>query len=181
MTQNISASQAHEWLKSGEAILIDVREPDEFRAEHIAYGISCPLGSLGDILKDLEIPTERKVIFQCLKGMRGQKACDIYACHDGKCDSHYNIEGGILEWKATGFPVILAGGASDDAGAPKLSIMRQVQLIVGLLIFAAVILGFAGVGLGFMLAGIFGGLLAFAGLTGWCGLAMVLHMMPWNK
>ena len=87
-----------------------------------------------------------------------------------------NIEGGIQAWKEQGLPVISA-----ETKSAGLSIMRQVQIIVGFLVLASVFVGFSGVTNAFILAGIFGGALMFAGLTGWCGLAMLLAKMPWNK
>ena len=169
----IDARQASAWLSSGEAILVDVREPDEFRAEHIAAAASLPLASIGNLAGMLYAPPDRKIIFQCLKGGRGQQACDAVA---GRLPNGvYNLAGGITAWKAAGLPVV-----ADGAG-PRVSIFRQVQMIVGLLVLACVVAGFAGLTAGFVLAGLFGAALAFAGISGWCGLAMLLGRMPWNR
>lgn len=173
MTQNISPNQAYEWLKNGEAILIDVREPAEFESGHIAYASSVPLAELESMLAGFPLPPERKVIFQCLKGGRGAQACAVLGSR-ALPNPVFNIENGIQGWQAAGLPVI--GGA--PAG---LSVIRQVQIIVGALLMLMVFLGFAGLTLGFMIAGILGGALFFAGMTGWCGLAMLLQRMPWNK
>ncbi len=172
---NITPKQAFDWLSSGEAILIDVREPDEFKAEHIAYAISLPLGGVGELSNHLSIPKDRKVIFQCLKGARGQQACDIASGAALSGYDIYNIEGGIGAWKTHSLPVV---GSSSGAG---FSIFRQVQIIVGLLILSLILLGFTGLAVGFILAAILAGALAFAGITGFCGLAMLLNKMPWNR
>lgn len=172
--RNIPPQQAYDWLTSGEAILIDVREPDEFKAEHIAYALSLPLASVCDSFKQLQIPPTRKVIFQCLRGKRGEQACSIiHQNNDASCDI-YNINGGIEEWKKAGLPVIGSGGT-------KFSIFRQVQMIVGTLVLLSTLLGFGGHYWGFTIAGILGAALAFAGLSGWCGLAFLLSQAPWNK
>lgn len=172
-TRNISPQQAHEWLSSGEAILIDVREPDEFKAEHIACAASLPLANICNLLNQMHLPKGRKIIFQCLRGKRGEQACalvpEMNASHDV-----YNLEGGIDGWKNAGLPVVSSAGT-------RLSIFRQVQIIVGLLVLISVLLGYSGQIWGFAVAGFFGAALAFAGITGWCGLAMVLAWMPWNK
>ena len=47
MTATVSPRDAALWLASGEAVLIDVREPDEFRGEHIAAALSLPCGFRG--------------------------------------------------------------------------------------------------------------------------------------
>jgi hypothetical protein len=87
----------------------------------------------------------------------------------------FNLSGGIAAWREAGLPVI---GTSSSQGLP---IMRQVQLTVGTLVFGALLLGLAGWTLGFYLAAFFGFMLAFAGLTGWCGMALLLTRMPWNR
>lgn len=176
MTTTINVMTALEMIKGGDAVLIDVREPDEFKAQHIAYALSVPLSSLDKGFGSLDIPESKTILFQCLKGSRGQMACDRVQGL-GNCKNKIaNIEGGIEAWKQSGLPVI---GVS--AVPQKISIFRQVQMIIGFLIAALVLLGFSGVTFGFVLAGIFGAVLCVAGITGWCGLAIVLSKMPWNK
>jgi len=86
----------------------------------------------------------------------------------------YILGGGIEAWKAAGLPV------TRDAKAP-LELMRQVQIAAG----GLALLGFAlGVTInpGFhALSGLIGAGLLFAGATGWCGMAKLLALMPWNK
>jgi len=173
MTNTISPSDALAMIKSGDAILIDVREADEFKSEHIAYAISIPLSSIEAGFEMLDIPENTTILFQCLKGARGQMACERI---DGACKNKIlNITGGIEAWKTAKFPVINSG---NSAGIP---LIRQVHIAVGLLITVSVIVGFLGGEIGFILAGIFGMALLFAGITGWCGMAMLLAKMPWNK
>ncbi|CAN7422498.1 rhodanese-like domain-containing protein [Neorhizobium sp. LjRoot104] len=173
--RTVSATQAAEWLAAGDAILIDVREPEEFRAEHIAAAASLPLGSIADLRQVLTIPENRRIVVHCLKGGRGEQACreleNILPAHET-----YNLEGGITAWKQAGLPVV---GPAAGQGGP--SIFRQVQMIVGSLVLLCVALGFLGLTPAFALAGFFGFMLAFAGFSGWCGLALLLQRMPWNR
>lgn len=176
MTKIITVSDAVHKIKNGDAILIDVREPSEFKVEHIAYALSVPLSFLENGFQMLDIPKNKIILFQCLKGSRGQMACERIQGL-GLCENIImNIEGGIEAWKDSGLPVI-----RESTKPPKLSIMRQVQMIVGFLITFFVILGFTGVSFAFILAGIFGAALFLAGLTGWCGLGIMLSKMSWNK
>jgi rhodanese-related sulfurtransferase len=176
MTQVITVTQATDMIKNGEAVLIDVREADEFKSEHIAYALSVPLSNLEEGFKFLDIPKNKTILFQCLKGTRGQMACEriqgLKTCQNNIA----NIEGGIEAWKQKGLPVI--SSAVKQAG---ISIFRQVQIIIGFLVALMVFIGFTGMSLAFIVAGILGGALFVAGLTGWCGLAMLLSKMPWNK
>lgn len=175
MISNISPKQAHEWLSSGQAILIDVREDDEFGQEHIPYALSLPLSNLEDHFKTLALPKDKKILFQCLRGARGEKACVLINGQDSCSNEIHNIEGGITAWKEAKLPLI---GSIKKTG---LSLFRQVQIIVGGLVAFMVMLGFMGIGAAFAVAGLLGFALLFAGLSGWCGLAMLLSKMPWNN
>ncbi len=170
---SISPQEAHEWLKKGEAILVDVREPDEFASSHIIYAQSLPLSSIENHIKTLQLPENIKIITQCLSGKRGEKACILINSLNAR-HPVFNIEGGISSWQAAGLPTI-------GQRTPKFSIFRQVQMIVGGLILSLIIIGFWGLSLAFAIAGLFAGALMFAGITGWCGLALLLRQMPWNK
>lgn len=59
--------------------------------------------------------------------------------------------------------------------------MRQVQIAAGLLILVGAALGALAHPAFYGLAAFVGGGLLFAGATGWCGMAMLLKAMPWNK
>lgn len=171
----VSVTEAEKLIRNGEAVLVDVREPDEFKAEHIAYAMSVPLGSLEDGFQTLNIPENKTILFQCLKGSRGQMACNRIQ-NLGTCKNTIaNIEGGIEAWRKQGLPVITSGTSNQTV-----SIFRQVQIIIGFLIAFCVMIGFTVNNIGFGLAGILGLALFFAGVTGWCGLAMLLSKMPWN-
>ncbi len=169
----VTPREAAAWLASGEAVLIDVREPDEFKTEHIASAASLPLSAVGGALPQMQIPAGRRIIFQCAKGGRGEQACRIAQT---AAEGHpiYNLAGGIAAWKEAGLPV---AGASSGG----LTIFRQVQIGAGLFVLLAVLAGFAGYSAGFAFAGMVGAMLIFAGLTGWCGMAMLLARMPWNR
>ena len=68
----------------------------------------------------------------------------------------------------------------EDKSQP-LPLMRQVQIAAGVLILLGVALGYT-VNSGFFLLSAFVGAgLAFAGITGFCGMARLLALMPWNR
>ena len=59
--------------------------------------------------------------------------------------------------------------------------MRQVQITAGGLVLMGVLLGtFVAPGF-FSLSAFVGAGLMFAGMTGWCGMANLLRVMPWNR
>ena len=84
------------------------------------------------------------------------------------------LEGGVEGWAAAGLPVAV------DRKAP-LELMRQVQIAAGLLVLAGVILGSTVSPLFYGLSGFVGAGLTFAGVSGFCGMARMLALMPWNR
>jgi hypothetical protein len=87
----------------------------------------------------------------------------------------YNIEGGLSAWQEAGLPLI-----STEVGT-KLSIFRQVQIIMGTLIALLIGVGLYVDPIGFIFAGGLSLLFALSGITGWCGLGLLLNKMPWNR
>ncbi|MFT7267054.1 MAG: rhodanese-related sulfurtransferase [Porticoccus sp.] len=106
MTQAVTATEAFALIKDGGVILIDVREVDEFKGEHITDALSAPLSSLEDELKMLDIPKDKTILFQCLKGARGQMACERIQKLGFYPNKIINLEGGIQAWKESDFPVV---------------------------------------------------------------------------
>jgi hypothetical protein len=84
----------------------------------------------------------------------------------------YNIEGGLDAWAAAGLPM--------ETGT-VLPLNRQVQVAVGVLVVVFTLAGFGVHPLFHALAGLTGLGLINAGVTGWCGMAMLLAKMPWNR
>ena len=86
----------------------------------------------------------------------------------------YVLEGGIEAWKKAGLPTAV------DRSQP-IEINRQVQIAAGSLVLAGVVLG-ALVSPGFyLLSGFVGAGLTFAGISGFCGMARLFALMPWNR
>ena len=168
--QQITPEQAKMWLDSDEALLIDVREPAEHRHTAINNAHLVPLSNLE---LDPAIAKGKKVIVHCQKGVRGNKACEQFVKRHPELE-FVNMAGGIEAWQADGFAVIK--GQSN-----VLPLDRQVQIIVGGSVLAGVVLSQTVAMPWVWLSGFFGAGLLFAGLSGFCGLARVLAMMPWNR
>lgn len=159
-----------------EQIILDVREQDEFAAEHIPGSIWVPLSQFGHTAPGvLQSMLGKKILFMCRSGARaklalaqvpqlgfgGQLVAEVY-------------EGGILRWARQGGPVITGRSG-------HFPILRQVHITAGAGVLLSVLLGFAvNPAINWFAAFIGAGLLS-AGLTGFCGLAKILALMPWNK
>ena len=157
-------------LKSGRALLVDIREPDEYAREHIRGAVAAPLSTFEKA--HLHLEPERDVIFMCRTGNRTGSNCDRLA---GRIDgAAWVLDGGLDAWKAAGLPVVT------DRSAP-LEMFRQVQIGAGSLILLGAALGlFVHPGF-FALSALVGAGLLTAGITGFCGMAKVLAVAPWNR
>ena len=98
----IDAQTLKTMLADGSAMLIDVREPDEFAAEHINGAINAPLS--GFVPQDLPTAAERTIVLQCAGGKRSGLALDQCVKAQIAVDTH--LAGGIGAWKAAGLPVV---------------------------------------------------------------------------
>ena len=167
--KTISPKDAADLVRQG-AVLIDVRDADEHARERIPgarhhalsrINVETPVRSGDDIL-----------VFHCRSGARTAGNAGRLGAAAENCDA-YILEGGLDAWKKAGLPVTL------DRRQP-IELMRQVQIVAGTLILVGVLLG-AFVAPGFYaLSGFVGAGLLFAGATGFCGMARLLAVMPWN-
>lgn len=167
----ISPREAQTRLAQG-AKLIDIRDTDEYLYEHIPEAHLVPLPTLehGVLPENLRAG---QVIFHCQSGKRTQNAATKLSAIAAPAQV-WLLEGGIDGWKAAGLPV------AKDSSQP-LPLMRQVQIAAGSLALLGVILGYAVNSAFFLLSGFVGAGLILAGVTGFCGMARVLNIMPWNR
>lgn len=162
----ITPSDAKRRIAQG-ATLIDIRDAGEHARERIAEARNIPLSALTG-LDGVKVP----VIFHCRAGKRtADNAGRLQAA--SSCEA-YILEGGIEAWKQAGLPVIT------DRSQP-IEIGRQVLIAAGSLVLLGVLLGSLVQPQFYALAGLVGAGLVFAGISGWCGLAKLLGLMPWNR
>ncbi len=168
-TQSILPAELNTLLSKG-CCLVDVREPVEHAEEHITGAKLIPLGQLEK--RTAEIDRNAPVVVMCRSGKRGGEALKKLQAL-GITDVR-NLEGGILAWKAAGLPV----GTSGEKVFP---LMQQVQLTIGLGVLTGAILALTVNPNWVFLCAFFGAGLTMAGSTGWCGLAILMSKMPWNR
>lgn len=80
--------------KTGEFLLLDVRQPEEYEAGHIPGAKLIPLGELE--ARQAELDRGRKIIAYCRSGRRSMAAA-IALCGLGLEGIHH-MDGGILNW-----------------------------------------------------------------------------------
>lgn len=203
MLPSISPQEVLAALQAGSARLIDIRESDEFSAVHIPGSRSLPLSLLAAVpdypLCDspcgacCETGREsgcepgheaaQKLIFTCRSGHRTKEAAAMLAARAlpdaglsvspdaaGTC---FMLEGGLLGWEQAGLPLV-------REARPVLPLFRQIQIGAGLLVLLGTVGSLVWAPL-FWLAVFVGAGLVFAGVSGFCGLGILLSKMPWNQ
>lgn len=102
----IDVAATVERLANG-AVLVDVREPEEYAEAHIAAASLIPLGSLVERVD--EVPSGVEVLVICRSGGRSHKASE-YLLTQGR--EAVNVAGGMLAWIEAGQPVSSDGPAT---------------------------------------------------------------------
>jgi len=166
----LRADEAIQALQRGEiAQVVDVRAPDEYAGGHIPGAFNIPLDELEARVDDLA--KLGKVLVVCHSGRRAEMACALL---ESRHQGLVHLEGGTEAW-------IQAGGPIVRTVKTRWSLERQVRFGAGLLVLTGVLLGAFVHPWWFALAGFVGAGLTFSGLTGFCGMAKILSLMPWNR
>lgn len=167
--------EVRSWVERGEAVLVDVREPDEHQRERIGGARSLPLSRFDpEVARDWLAPGQ-KLVLHCKGGKRSSEACRLALRLTERGVTVVSMAGGIEAWKHDALPV------EGSPGAPPLSVMRQVQLVIGAGVLGGSLLAWlVHPWLGAVPALLGGGMLV-AGATGSCALADWLGAMPWNR
>ena len=149
---------------------INVCTPAEYAEKHIDGVRSVPLDEIHEHLN--EFAAKKVVYVHCRSGNRSKRAIEKLT-ELGVKSELVNVDGGLLAWDAAGF--------STKAITNRMPLMRQVMLSAGALVILAHVLASV-YNPNFIYLSLFVGIgMAFAGLTGWCGMAFLLAKMPWNK
>ena len=168
--QDIEATTLKAWMEQEGAILIDVREPPEYATEHLPGARLLPLSTF-DPTRVLQ-EAGKKVVLHCVMGMRSAQAAQKLL--DAGFTSIYNFRGGIQAWKDAGY-------TTAQGQRTPLSLQRQVQIVSGSLVLLGTLLGAVVSPWFLLLSGVVGASLVYTGVSGTCGMAMLLAQLPYNQ
>ena len=170
---SISPAELQQRLaQSPDVRVLDVRTPPEFKSAHIAGATLLPLDQL-DFAAIRRLCAEGQCLHViCQSGGRARKA--IQKLQTAGMNNCVLVDGGMEEWINAGLPV--------QRGQTRvLPLMRQVQIVVGTISATGAVLALT-VNPLFVIIPLFMGCgLIFAGVSGICGLAILLAKMPWNR
>ncbi len=173
-TQRISAAEFAARLEhTPDLCCIDVRTAAEFRALKLAGSRHLALDRIdAHSLSTAAAGTEGPVYLLCASGRRAEQALERLALaeHEHRC---VLVEGGLDACKAEG--IVL------EQGKGVISLERQVRIAAGSLVLTGVLIGTLIHPAGLALSAFVGAGLVFAGISDWCGMALLLARMPWNR
>ncbi len=95
---SVDPATVHQWMETGEALLVDVRETSEFDKEHIPGAMLLPLSTFDPEIFP-KVPG-KKIVLHCAVGKRSESAGKMLLAY-GHVDV-IHMSGGIDEWKKKG-------------------------------------------------------------------------------
>ena len=168
MIRSISPAEAKRLVDEGNALLVDIREPEEFAGKCIEGARLEPLSVMPFLVPDPD--RERPAVFYCHSGRRAKENTGVLERRGFAIT--YLVEGGLEGWEKAGQPVVRR--------SVPLPMPRQIQMVAGCLVFIFSLLSF-GMPTFIWLTLFVGAGLIFAGYTGICLMAGLLARMPWNR
>jgi len=98
---SVSAADLSEKLKNGKKpLVVDVRQPEEYRQGHIQGSKLIPLGQLSGRLK--ELPKNREIVLVCATGSRSRSATKMLVREGYEA---VNMNGGMMSWARSGLSI----------------------------------------------------------------------------
>ena len=98
---SLNAMELSEKLKNGKRpLVVDVRQPEEYRSGHIAGSKLIPLGDLNKRIH--ELPKDKEIICVCASGSRSRSATKLLV------DAGFNafdMKGGMFMWQRAQLPI----------------------------------------------------------------------------
>ena len=98
----ISLEEAKDMMENQNALVIDVRQKDEWDSGHVSGAIHMPVDDI--ISRVDELPTDRNLLFICAMGVRSGLACEMATAMGVDANRVYNIEDGTPAWIAKSYP-----------------------------------------------------------------------------
>jgi molybdopterin/thiamine biosynthesis adenylyltransferase/rhodanese-related sulfurtransferase len=106
--EEIDASRTRELIETGQPLVVDVREQDEWDEGHIPGAVHIPRGYLESRIERAAPDPARPIVLYCSAGNRSAFAAKTLG--DLGYEDVVSVAGGFTDWKRNGFPVQLQTG-----------------------------------------------------------------------
>lgn len=101
---SITPVQSTAMINHDDAVVIDVREVNEYSDGHIINSVHIPLSNLKNRMSELEKHKAKKVIVACRSGHRSSHACANLK--KAGFEQVFNLSGGVMAWESANLPLI---------------------------------------------------------------------------
>ncbi|MBK9161773.1 MAG: rhodanese-like domain-containing protein [Nitrosomonadales bacterium] len=101
--REVNSTEALQLVNHKNALVLDVREAEEYKSGHVLNSRWIPLGKLGERIGELEKFRERPVVVVCRSGNRSGNACVILGKRG--FGQVYNLAGGMMAWQKANLPL----------------------------------------------------------------------------
>jgi len=102
-TKELGVVEAVQLINRQDAVIVDVREPAEFKVGHILNARNIPQGQIGERMKELEKFKTKPILVSCATGQRSASASG--ALQKAGFANVYTLGGGINAWMQASMPV----------------------------------------------------------------------------
>ncbi len=106
MVREVTTAQADELRRAAAALLVDVREPNEWALGRIPGAVHAPLSSLAGVIGAAAPDPARPLVLYCAAGVRSVTAAR--ALEAAGYTDVVSMSGGFTQWQAEGRPAALA-------------------------------------------------------------------------
>jgi rhodanese-related sulfurtransferase len=111
---SITAREAADEAATGAALIVDVRERNEFEGERVDGVVLLPISEF--VARHQELPKDRPLLMLCAAGSRSTSAT-MYLIQNGWGDVR-NITGGMIGWRAANLPIVTGTPAPGEGDLP---------------------------------------------------------------
>ncbi len=101
---SVTPAQSTQMINRDDALILDVRENNEYSEGHILNSLHIPLSSLKTRMKDIEKHKSKKVIIACRSGHRSSQACANLKKQG--FEQVFNLSGGVMAWESANLPLV---------------------------------------------------------------------------
>jgi rhodanese-related sulfurtransferase len=102
--KDVKPQEAVRLINHEDAVMVDVRDDQEYREGHVLNAKWVPFGLMEERLPELEAYRSRPLIVYCRSGQRSAHACVLLRKHGFA--RLYKLSGGLLAWRGADLPVV---------------------------------------------------------------------------
>lgn len=100
----VTPSQSTLMINHDDAVVVDVREVNEYSDGHIINSLHIPLSTLNTRMSEIDKHKANKVIVACRSGHRSANACANLK--KAGFEHVFNLSGGVMAWQNANLPLI---------------------------------------------------------------------------